>query len=87
MVSRIEVHSEDMEREHASFPMTLHCDDANAMMQTNRAMLEIPGEMQRRDMRSCRKCSSVMYAKGAVGRFVSCNMVQKMRLRTENQEY
>ena len=42
MVSRIEVHSEDVEREHASFPMTMHCDDANAMMQTNRAMLEIP---------------------------------------------
>ena len=69
MVSRIEVHSEDMEREHASFPMTLHCDDANAMMQTNHAMLEIPREMRCKDMRSCRKCSSVMYAKGAVGRF------------------
>jgi len=75
-----------MEREHASFPMTMHCDDANAMMQTNRAMLEIPQEMRWKDMRSRRKCSSVMYAKGAVGHFVSCNMVPKMRLPTENQE-
>ena len=34
-----------MESERASFLMPLHCNDANANMQNNHAMLEIPWEM------------------------------------------